>query len=126
MESFVLDLSMSGDCGVTNSQGIEPFSCFGYLFCLLCHRTSTYEYCLREYSKLLCLFIGLLITSVKLNLKRIPPHSYFNKAKRKLTLLLMVLVPLYLYQHKNHLLLLGSNHYMYLGLFELFCYLLST
>ena len=32
MESFVLDLSMSGDCGVTNSQGIEPFSYFGYLF----------------------------------------------------------------------------------------------
>ncbi len=30
MESFVLDLSMSGDCGVTNSQGIEPFSYFGY------------------------------------------------------------------------------------------------
>ena len=32
MESFVLDLSMSGDCGVTNSQGFEPFSYFGYLF----------------------------------------------------------------------------------------------
>ena len=32
MESFVLDLSMSGDFGVTNSQGIEPFSYFGYLF----------------------------------------------------------------------------------------------
>ena len=44
MESFVLDLSMSGDCGVTNSQGIEPFSYFGYLFCLLGHRTLTYGF----------------------------------------------------------------------------------
>ena len=32
MESFLLDLSMSGDCGVTNSQGIEPFSYFGYFY----------------------------------------------------------------------------------------------
>ena len=32
MESFILDLSMSGDCGVTNSQGFEPFSYYGYLF----------------------------------------------------------------------------------------------
>ena len=44
MESFVFDLSMSGDCGVTNSQGIEPFSYFGYLFCLLGHRTLTYGF----------------------------------------------------------------------------------
>ena len=32
MESFFRDLSMSGDCGVTNSQGIEPFSYFGYFY----------------------------------------------------------------------------------------------
>ena len=45
MESFVLDLSMSGDCDIiTNSQGIEPFSYFGYLFCLLGHRTLTYGF----------------------------------------------------------------------------------
>lgn len=84
MESFVLDLSMSGDCGVTNSQGIEPFSYFGYLFFTTPIGLPPMDTVYENTANYCVFFIGLLITSVKLNLKRIPPRSYFNKTKKEI------------------------------------------
>ena len=68
MESFVLDLSMSGDCGVTNSQGIEPFSYFGYLFVYYAIGLPPMDTVYENTAKYCVFSIGLLITSTKLNL----------------------------------------------------------